>query len=98
MDVLIRLILRFILVPLGAALAFAAAAAFIGIAHRNALLAVLDADPQAQQDYFVALMFGDDTAWRLGRVSFNPLKHIDPFGTILPVSYTHLTLPTILRV
>ena len=32
---------------------------------------------------FVALMFGDDTAWRLGRVSFNPLKHIDPFGTIL---------------
>jgi Zn-dependent protease len=32
---------------------------------------------------FVALMFGDDTAWRLGRVSFNPLKHIDSFGTIL---------------
>jgi Zn-dependent protease len=32
---------------------------------------------------FVARMFGDDTAWRLGRVSFNPLKHIDPFGTIL---------------
>jgi Zn-dependent protease len=26
---------------------------------------------------------GDDTAWRLGRVSFNPLKHIDPVGTIL---------------
>jgi Zn-dependent protease len=23
------------------------------------------------------------TAWRLGRVSFNPLKHIDLFGTIL---------------
>ena len=32
---------------------------------------------------FVARRFGDDTAWRLGRVSFNPLKHIDPFGTIL---------------
>ncbi len=32
---------------------------------------------------FVARLFGDDTAWRLGRVSFNPLKHIDPFGTIL---------------
>ena len=29
------------------------------------------------------LTFGDDTAWRLGRVSFNPLKHIDPVGTIL---------------
>jgi Zn-dependent protease len=26
---------------------------------------------------------GDDTAWRLGRVSFNPFKHIDPFGTVL---------------
>jgi Zn-dependent protease len=32
---------------------------------------------------FVALLFGDDTAWRLGRVSFNPLKHVDPVGTIL---------------
>ena len=58
MDVLIRLLLRFILVPLGAALALAAAAAFVVIAHRNALLALLDADPQAQQDYFVALLFG----------------------------------------
>ena len=32
---------------------------------------------------FVARLFGDDTAWRLGRVSFNPLKHIDPFGTLI---------------
>jgi Zn-dependent protease len=32
---------------------------------------------------FVAHRFGDDTAWRAGRVSFNPLKHIDLFGTIL---------------
>lgn len=32
---------------------------------------------------FVAYHFGDDTAWRAGRVSFNPLKHVDPFGTIL---------------
>ena len=32
---------------------------------------------------FVAHRFGDDTAWRAGRVSFNPLKHIDPFGTII---------------
>ncbi len=37
---------------------------------------------------FVAHLLGDDTAWWLGRVSFNPAKHIDPFGTIL--------LPTIL--
>ena len=32
---------------------------------------------------FVALRFGDDTALRAGRVSFNPLNHIDPFGTVL---------------
>jgi Zn-dependent protease len=32
---------------------------------------------------FVAHLLGDDTAWRLGRVSFNPFKHIDPFGTIV---------------
>src|SRR6187397_1635732 len=32
---------------------------------------------------YVARLCGDDTAWRLGRVTFNPLKHIDPFGTIL---------------
>jgi Zn-dependent protease len=32
---------------------------------------------------FVAHWLGDDTAWRLGRVSLNPFKHIDPFGTIL---------------
>ena len=32
---------------------------------------------------FVARSLGDDTASQLGRVSLNPLKHIDPFGTIL---------------
>ena len=32
---------------------------------------------------FVAYKLGDDTAWQLGRVSFNPLKHIDPFGTVI---------------
>src|SRR6266576_2571530 len=32
---------------------------------------------------FVAHRFGDDTAWRMGRVTFNPLKHIDLYGTIL---------------
>jgi Zn-dependent protease len=32
---------------------------------------------------FVAHHFGDNTAWEQGRVSFNPLKHIDPFGTLL---------------
>jgi len=32
---------------------------------------------------FVAHRFGDDTALVAGRVTFNPLKHIDPFGTVL---------------
>jgi Zn-dependent protease len=32
---------------------------------------------------FVAHHFGDNTAWELGRVSFNPLRHIDPFGTLV---------------
>jgi Zn-dependent protease len=32
---------------------------------------------------YVARFLGDDTATRLGRVSLNPLRHIDPFGTIL---------------
>ncbi len=32
---------------------------------------------------FVAHRLGDDTAWRAGRVTFNPLKHIDPFGTVV---------------
>src|SRR5690349_20757875 len=31
---------------------------------------------------FVAHRLGDDTAYKLGRVSFNPLRHIDPFGTL----------------
>jgi Zn-dependent protease len=32
---------------------------------------------------FAAWKLGDDTALRLGRVSFNPLRHVDPFGTVL---------------
>jgi Zn-dependent protease len=31
----------------------------------------------------VANWLGDDTAYRQGRVNFNPLKHVDPIGTIL---------------
>jgi Zn-dependent protease len=32
---------------------------------------------------WVAERCGDDTARLLGRVSFNPIKHVDPFGTLL---------------
>jgi len=31
----------------------------------------------------VALAFGDPTAYCLGRVSLNPLRHLDPIGTIM---------------
>jgi Zn-dependent protease len=32
---------------------------------------------------FVAYRLGDDTAWQAGRVTFNPIKHIDLLGTII---------------
>ena len=32
---------------------------------------------------YVARFLGDDTASHLGRVSLNPVRHIDPFGTII---------------
>ncbi len=32
---------------------------------------------------WMAEKFGDDTARRMGRITFNPLKHIDRFGTII---------------
>ena len=32
---------------------------------------------------WVAWKLGDDTARRMGRVTFNPLKHVDRFGTII---------------
>ncbi len=32
---------------------------------------------------YAAKKQGDPTAWQLGRLTFNPIKHIDPFMTIL---------------
>ena len=32
---------------------------------------------------YVAKFFGDNTAWMLGRISLNPIRHIDPIGTVL---------------
>lgn len=32
---------------------------------------------------YVARHFGDPTAWKLGRISLNPLRHVDPVGTFL---------------
>jgi Zn-dependent protease len=41
---------------------------------------------------YVARYFGDLTAWQAGRISLNPLRHIDLIGTIVvPVSILLLT-------
>jgi Zn-dependent protease len=32
---------------------------------------------------YAAWWFGDDTAYRYGRLTLNPLRHVDPFGTVL---------------
>jgi Zn-dependent protease len=40
---------------------------------------------------YTAWRLGDDTALRLGRVTFNPLKHVDPFGTVLLPALLFLT-------
>ncbi len=45
---------------------------------------------------FVARRYGDDTAERLGRLTLNPLKHIDPIGTIvMPSLALLLNIPVI---
>lgn len=43
---------------------------------------------------YVARYFGDNTAEKLGRLTPNPIKHIDPFGTILlPLMLQFFHLP-----
>ncbi len=32
---------------------------------------------------WAAWKLGDDTAKSLGRLSFNPIRHVDPFGTLI---------------
>jgi Zn-dependent protease len=44
---------------------------------------------------FIALKLGDETARLLGRLSFNPLKHIDPYMTVgLPMTIAFINLLT----
>ena len=50
---------------------------------------------------FVAHFLGDETAWRLGRVSLNPLKHIHPPRLVDSIrcpssieGYQHTAIPT----
>jgi Zn-dependent protease len=40
---------------------------------------------------YVAWKLGDDTAYRLGRVTFNPLRHIDPVGTVILPALLYFT-------
>ncbi|MEI8326242.1 MAG: site-2 protease family protein [Betaproteobacteria bacterium] len=43
---------------------------------------------------YAARHFGDNTAWAMGRVTLNPIKHIDPVGTILiPLALMLLNAP-----
>jgi Zn-dependent protease len=45
---------------------------------------------------YVAHRLGDDTAWLAGRVTFNPLRHIDAFGTVaVPVMLLAMHAPII---
>ncbi len=55
MDVIGRLILRLLLVPLGAVVAVCVSVLVVIVAHWNAFMAVVIASPEAQQDYLLAL-------------------------------------------
>lgn len=59
---------------------------FSGILHLLAIIAIpiiIAITLHEAAHGWVAWKCGDDTAYRLGRVTFNPLRHIDPLGTII---------------
>ena len=58
MDVVIRLLLRFILVPLGAVIAVAVAATVVIVAHWNAVVAAVHANPNTDAFFPVLLLAG----------------------------------------
>jgi hypothetical protein len=73
-DSLIRLFLRFILVPLGGIAATAAGTAVTVFAHRKALAALVEAGPQAQENYIIALVLaGPELAVLLSVWAFHTL-------------------------
>ena len=41
---------------------------------------------------WAALRQGDPTAYQLGRLTWNPLKHIDPFMTVILPILTFITV------
>ena len=40
---------------------------------------------------YTAYMYGDDTAYLMGRLTFNPLAHVDVFGTIILPAVCYFT-------
>ncbi len=58
-------------------------AAWIAEIVAIALAAILAITLHEAAHGYAARALGDDTAARLGRVSLNPLRHVDPFGTLL---------------
>jgi hypothetical protein len=69
MDVVIRLLLRFILVPLGAALAVAVAAAFVIVAHWNTVVAAVSVEEQIRLDATGLLTFVLLSLWALNTLA-----------------------------
>ncbi|MCB2108579.1 MAG: site-2 protease family protein [Rhodobacteraceae bacterium] len=59
---------------------------FVELAFTVGIPAILAITLHEAAHGYVALMFGDPTAAQRGRLSINPIRHIDPMGTIgLPV-------------
>ncbi len=44
---------------------------------------------------WAARALGDPTAWRLGRLSLNPLRHVDPLGTVVVPALLLLFSPVV---
>ncbi len=57
--------------------------AFLGEIIAIAIAAILAITLHEAAHGYAAKALGDDTAYRLGRVSLNPIRHIDPVGTLL---------------
>jgi hypothetical protein len=57
METLARFLLRLLLVPLGAAAAITVAMTVMVVAHRHAIVALANADPDAQGDWLLAFVF-----------------------------------------
>jgi len=56
---------------------------WIGEVSAVALAAILAITLHEAAHGYAARALGDDTAARLGRLSLNPLRHVDPVGTVL---------------